>query len=177
MCRSSSLSEEVNSILDQQFKKQTQRESSFIILLSEGQSFPFLCLLVLLLARGSRCNITFLFLTCSCSPFSSDLVQGTLVRAWLQCCGWACKEPYKVPCSGCGSCLLAPFAALSFTESPVQGLDWALGPSVCGVWESLQGLWAQTVWAWSAQVSGPIVGEFYIWLSAHRWDRLQCSCN
>lgn len=137
MCRSSSLSKEMNSILDQQFKKQTQRESSLIILLSEEQSFPFLCLLVLLLARGSRCNITFLFLTCSCSPFSSDLVQGTLVRAWLQCCGWACKEPYKVPCSGCGSCLPGSICCLKLYREPSTrpGLSsgtislWSLGKS------------------------------------------------
>lgn len=62
------------------------------------QGLP-LRLLVLLPDRGTRCNTTFLslFLTCSCSPFSSDLVQDALVTAWLQSPGRACKEPCKEP--------------------------------------------------------------------------------
>lgn len=84
----------------------------------------------------------------------------------------------RSPCSGCGSCLPGCICWLQPYREPSTGpglssgtIDpWSLGKSP----RALGSMGSNSL---SLFCIGPVVGEFYIWLSAHRRDRLQCSCN
>lgn len=144
------------------------------------QGLP-LCLLVLLPDRGTRCNTTFLSLSSSPVPaVPSPQIWSRML--WLRP---GCSLPAgharshaRSPCSGCGSCLPGCICWLQPYREPSTGpglssgtIDpWSLGKSP----RALGSMGSNSL---SLFCIGPVVGEFYIWLSAHRRDRLQCSCN
>lgn len=130
MYRRSSLSKEVSSILDQQFKRQTQRKSSFIILLPEGQSFPGLASVSLSPAPSQRDQM---LQSLSLSPSLAPAVPSPQIWSRTLWLGPSCsllaghvRSHTRSPCSGCDSCLPGCLWWLELYREP------STGPELCG---------------------------------------------